>query len=216
MTHDDFSERAAILEFDGGLSRAEAERQALFEIYDMAIEGVPSGILGELVTADRVRRDTRMATEAEATFGHVRFPWGFGWVVADGKSYRPADRDEPSSTAFIVPAVKDGRVVDLVAQTFGLKGIRPRLGATAVVGADDIEVARTNGTPLYVFADLPQWLKGGGSGAVVVDWQRAAHELDGVAEILCSASVADQLYTVTRQCVPPPVIAVAKGLQHAA
>ncbi len=214
----DFAERAAILEFDGGLTRAEAEKQALAEIYNMLIDGIPSGVLGELVAADRVRRDARVAGEAEATFGHVRFPWGFGWVVADGNSYRPADRKEQASTAFVVPAVTDGCVVDLVAQTFSVKGIRSRLGVTAVLGADDIEAARTNGQPLYVFSSIPQWLKGGGRGAVVVDWQRAAHELEGVPAILCSASVADRLYAVTRQCVPAPVIATPsnKEARHAA
>src|SRR4029434_2524059 len=98
-------ERAAILEYDGGLSRAEAEKQALGEIYNVIYDGIPPGIMGELETADQVRRDMRVAGEAEATFGHVRFPWGFGWVVADGKTYRPAARDEPSSTDFIVPSL---------------------------------------------------------------------------------------------------------------
>jgi hypothetical protein len=117
-----------------------------------------------------------------------------------------------------VPAFADGCVVDLVAQTFSLKGIRSRLGVTSALGADDIEAARTTGQPLYVFASIPQWLKAGGLGAVVVDWQRAARELDGVPAILCSASVADRVYTVTRQCVPAPVIATPSdnGVQHAA
>ena len=138
--------------------------------------------------------------------------------MADGKGNRPADRDEPASAAFIVPAVADGCMVDLVAQTFSLKGIRSRLGAVSVLGEDDVEAARTDGQPLYVFSSIPQWLKGGGRGAVVVDWQHAAHELDGVPAILCSASVADRLYAVTRQCVPAPVIATPSdsGVHRAA
>ena len=207
MSYTDFAERAAILEYDGGLPRADADRQALFEIYNTNIEGIPPGVLGELVAADRLRRDMRVVAEAEALFGHVRFPWGFGWVVADGHSYRTADRAEQASTAFVVPAVVDGCVIDLVAQTFGLKGIRSRLGVVSLLGSDDVEAARTNGQPLYVFSSIPQWLKGGSRGAVVVDWQRAAHGLESVPAILCSASVADRLYAVTRQCVPPPVIA---------
>jgi hypothetical protein len=214
----DFAERAAILEFDGGLSRAEAEKQALAEIYNVTIEGIPPGAFGELIIADRVRRNMRVNGEAEATFGHVRFPWGFGWVVAHDKGYRPAKRDEQASAAFVVPAVANGCVVDLVAQTFALKGIRTRLGAAAAVGADDIEAAKENGQPLYVFSSIPQWLKGGGRGAVIVDWHRAAHELDGVPAILCSSSVSDRLYAVTRQCVPVPVIATPSnnGARHAA
>ena len=214
----DFAERAAILEFDGGLTRAEAEKQALAEIYNVLIDGIPSGVLGELIAADRLRRDMRIVAEVESSFGHVRFPRGLGWVVADRQSYRPADRVEQASTAFIVPALADGCVVDLVAQTFGLKGIRSRLGVASLVGSDDVEAARTNGQPLYVFSSIPQWLKGGGRGAVVVDWQHAAHELDGVPAILCSASVADRLYAVTRQCVPAPVIATPSdsGVRRAA
>jgi hypothetical protein len=218
IDHVDFAERAAVLEYDGGLTRAEAEKQALFETYNVLIGGIPSGVLGELIAADRLRRDMRVAGEAEATFGHVRFPWGFGWVVADGKSYRPADGAEQASTAFIVPAIANGCVVDLVAQTFAMKGIRTRLGAAGVVGADDIEAAKDNGQPLYVFSSIPQWLKGGGRGAVVVEWQHAGRELDGVRAILCCASVSDQLYAVTRQCVPVPVIATPSemGDRHAA
>ena len=54
MTRADFEERAAILEYDGGLSRADAESAGLCANYTpsgMAAE-LP-GILGELVHADR-------------------------------------------------------------------------------------------------------------------------------------------------------------------
>ena len=159
IDHVDFAERAAILEYDGGLTRAEAEKQALAEIYHVTIDGIPPGVLGELVAADRVRRDMRVAGEADATFGHVRFPCGFGWVVANEKGYRPVKRNEEASTAFIVPAVADGCVVDLVAQSLALKGIRSRLGVASVLGADDVEAARTNGQPLYVFSNIPHRLK---------------------------------------------------------
>jgi hypothetical protein len=214
----DFAERAAILEFDGGLSRAEAEKQALTEIYNVISDGIPSGVLGELIAADRLRRDMRIVAEVEGTFGHIRFPWGLGWVVAEGKGYRPAASNEPARAAFIVPAVVDGLVVDLVAQSFGLRGICSRLGVTSLVGSDDVEAARTNGQPLYIFSSIPQWLKGGGRGAVVVDWQQAAHELDGVPAILCSPSIADRLFSITRECMPAPVIATPSdsGVRRAA
>jgi len=90
IDHAVFAERAAIREFDdGGLSRAEAEKQTLSEIYNVLIDGIPSGVLGELIAADRLRRDMRIVAEVESSFGHVRFPWGLGWVVADGQGYRP-------------------------------------------------------------------------------------------------------------------------------
>jgi hypothetical protein len=92
------------------------------------------------------------------------------------------------------------------------------MGVASVVGSDDVEAARTNGQPLYVFSSVPQWLKGGGRGCVVVDWQRAADELDGVPAILCSATVADRLYSITREGMPVPVIATPSnnGARHAA
>jgi len=202
-----FQERAAILEFDQGMTRAEAEAQAVREIYDIRIKQRMPGIMGELAAADQRRRDQRISAEVEATFGPVGFSWGFGWVVAEGDGYRPAIPDEPASTAFIAPVVADGCIVDLVAQTFRLQGIRSRLGITSLVGSDDVDAARSDGRPLYVYSSLPQWLQGGGHGAVVVDWKRAGYELDGVAEILCSASIAARLHDATRQCVPAPVIA---------
>jgi len=112
----------------------------------------------------------------------------------------------------------DGCVVDLAAQTFGLKGIRSRLGVASLVGSDDVEAARTSGQPLCIFSSIPQWLKGGGRGVIVVDWRRAARELDGLPAILCSPSIADRLYSITRECAPRPVIAIPSdsGVRHAA
>lgn len=202
-----FQERAAVLEYDQGMLRADAESQAVREIYDKLIEQRQSGIIGELVAADRHRRDPRICAELQAGFGHTRFPWGLGWVVADGAGYRPANTDEPASTAYIAPVIAGGRIVDLVAQTFRLQGIRSRLRITSVVGSDYVEAARVDGTPLHVYANIPQWLMGGGAGAVVVDWKQAGCELDGVALILCSTSIANQLHDATRECFPVPVIA---------
>lgn len=202
-----FHERAGILEFDQGMPRAAAESQAVRDIYDRLIEQHLPGIMGELVVADRRRRDLRICAELQSGFGHTRFPWGLGLVVADGAGYRPASTDEPASTAYIAPVIAGGRIVDLVAQTFRLQGIRSRLRITSVVGSDYVEAARVDGTPLHVYASIPQWLIGGGYGAVVVDWKRAGRELDGVALILCSPSIANQLHDATRECCPVPIIA---------
>ena len=112
MTRADFDERAAILEYDGGLSRADAESQALREICDLRLAAGFPGILGELVQADRRRAHPDIAPVL-AAFGlaSVRGPvWGFGHVVADGETYRPATDGETAHAAFIVPAVENGTI----------------------------------------------------------------------------------------------------------
>lgn len=212
----DFAERAAILEFDCGLSRAEAEAQALREMCDQLPIPAPQGVLGELVEADRWRR--ALPADAAGLVTSARLPWGFGWVVMEGDQYRPADRDEPATAAFVVPAIADGAMVDLAAQSLALCGIKSRLGAAEVVGAAEVEEARESGEPLYVSASLPQWLRGGCRGCVIVDWRRAAHALDGVRIFLCAEAAAPRLRELTRNFFPAPLVAVPaqKDNRHAA
>jgi hypothetical protein len=210
-TRADFEERAAIIEHDGGLSRAEAEALALREICDLA--GDPPGILGELARADRRRWHPDLAPVlADLGLADVCGPaWGFGHVVADGEAYRPAIDGEPGHAAFIVPAVEDGGVVDLVACTVVTRRMRSRLGVAAVVGLEEIEAARDTGSPLLVFDDTIRWLRGGARGAVIVDWDRAAREIEGIKIIMCPASLASRLHDATRRCWPRPTIAFAQA-----
>jgi hypothetical protein len=217
MTRADFEERAAIIEHDGGLSRAEAEALALREICDLA--GDPPGILGELARADRRRQHPDLAPVlADLGLSNVRaMAWGFGHVVADGETYRPAIDAEPAHAAFIVPAVEDGAVADLVACTIAPRRMRSRLGVAAVVGLDEVERAREADAPLLVFDDAIRWLRGNTRGAVIVDWNRAAREIEGVQTLMCSASLAPRLRDATRRCWPRPTIAfAAEAMRHAA
>jgi hypothetical protein len=212
MTCADFDERAAILEYDGGLSRADAEAQALREFLDLKLAaGYPGIIPGELIKADQWRRHPDIApVAADLGLANVHGPaWGFGHVVADGEAYRPAIDGEAARAALIVPAVEDGAVSDLVACSIETRRMRSRLGVIAVVGLEEIERARTTDAPLLVFDDAIGWLRGNTRGAVIVDWKRAIGELEGVGVLMCSATVASRLHDATRKCWPRPTIAFA-------
>jgi hypothetical protein len=96
--------------------------------------------------------------------------------------------------------------------------MRSRLGIAAVVGLDEIERARETDTPLLVFDHTIRWLYARSPGAVVVDWTRAAYQLEGVKIILCAESLASRLHDATRRCCPRPTIAFAQpeAMRHAA
>jgi hypothetical protein len=216
----DFNERAAILEYDNGLPRIEAEAQAVRELVDRLHEQTqPStGIVAELADADR-RRSHPDLVEALVALGltDVRSPaWGFEAVVPEGDTYRPAGAAEPGHQAVIVPATGDGAVVDLVAQGLNSGRMLSRLGATTVLGSEEIERARQSDDPLIVFNNALSWLCGHTRGVVVVNWQEAGRELEGVETLLCRKDLAGQLHKATRRCWPVPTIAVAGGLRHAA
>jgi hypothetical protein len=222
VTWADFGERAAILEFDRAMPRHEAEAQALAETYAaiMNEERTCRGILGELIAAARHRHapasDYALQRLGIAT---CRAPlWGIDHIVPEGEGYRLADRPGFGDAAFIVPAFEHGGLVDLVAETIVPCSRYMRLGSAAVINFDAIDAARHTGELLLVFERVRQWLRGGCHGAVVIDWRRAAHELDGVRGILCSVSLAPTAHRWTRRCRPQPTIAVPSPMEprHAA
>ena len=104
----DFNERAAILEYDNGLTRDEAEAQAVRELVDQLQERTrpQTGIVAELAGADRRRSHPDLAEVLVALgLADVRAPaWGFDAVVPEGDTYRPAGPDEAGHQAVIVPA----------------------------------------------------------------------------------------------------------------
>jgi hypothetical protein len=217
----DFNERAAILEYDNGLTRNEAEAQAVRELVDQLQEaGTPlqTGIVAELAGADHRRShpDLREVLAALGLAG-VRAPaWGFDAVVPVNDVYRPAGPNEPGHQAVIVPATEGGAMVDLVAQGLNSGRMLTRLGATTLLGSDAIEQARQSKEPLIVFNNVLPWLRGHTRGVVVVNWHEAGRELDGVKTLLCRNDLAGRLHEATRHCWPVPTIAVAGGLRHAA
>jgi hypothetical protein len=208
----EFEERAAVLEFDAGLPRAQAEARALAETYDR-LSSVPArvnGILDELVSAAVRRRTPDVATALDA-LGLTGVPaplWGVGCVVAEHGLWRPAGKYEPGVSALIVPAGEEGRIVDLVAQTLAHGRMFTRLGVVDLLGRDELEKARDSGDPLLVFRDVLAWLRGHCRGCVMLDWRRAHHELDGIGVLLCSEGTAPFLQRATRRCRSVPTIAV--------
>jgi hypothetical protein len=216
----EFNERAAILEYDNGLTRGEAEAQAVRELVDRRQQRTQpqTGIVAELAGADR-RRSHPDLVEVLAALGlaDVRAPsWGFDAVVPVDDTYRPARSDEVGHQAVIVPATENGAVVDLVAQGLNSGRMLSRLGATTLLGSDEIERARQSDDPLIVFANALSWLRGHTRGVVVVNWKEAGRELEGVEALLCRKDLAGRLHEATRHCWPVPTIAVAGELRHAA
>jgi hypothetical protein len=216
----DFNERAAILEYDNGLTRGEAEAQAIRELVEQLQERAQhqTGIVAELADADRRRRHPDLAEVLVALgLAEVRAAaWGFGAVVPEGDTCRPAQSGEVGHPAAIVPATRDGAVVDLVAQGLNSGRMLSRLGAAAVIGSDEIEQARQSDDALIVFNNALSWLRGHARGIVVVNWQEAGRELEGVETLCCRKDLAGRLHEATRHCWPVPTIAVAEGLRHAA
>ena len=210
----EFEERAAVLEFDGGLTRAEAEQRALADIYRelLGCRGRTRGLLDELIRAD-ARRHASALEEALQALGlaSVRAPlWGFGHVVAEQDTWRPAGDEEPAMAALIVPACEEGAVVDLVAQRLGDGRVLSRLGVVDLLGWDNLQIARDSGGPLLVYHDVLTWLRGHGRGTVVLNWRSAHRHLDGVGTLLCSERTAPFLHRATKRCRPVPTIGILR------
>ena len=107
-------------------------------------------------------------------------------------------------------------LVDLVAQGLNSGKMLPRLGSAVLLGVDEVQSARDADRPLIVFSNALSWLRGHTRGVVVVNWQEAGRELEGVETLLCRNDLAGRLHEATRRCWPVPTIAVAGGLRHAA
>lgn len=221
---DDLDERAALLEFSGGISRADAERQALAELADRLRSDPnrqPRGILGELIAADARRQHPELAPVVAALdlAGRCAPAWGVGHIVADGRCYRPADLSETNArAALIVPATEEGSLSDLVSQDLETGRLRSRLDIAALVGLDEVEAAKTRGLPVVVLRDLAQWIRADCRGAVVVRWEQVGQVFDGVPAILSAADLAARLHNATSRCWPRPVIATpdARSISDAA
>ena len=168
-----FGERAAIAEYDGCLPRAEAEKQAIGETYDwLRSHAEPvAGIFGELLLAFRWRDDPELegcCARLGVNHGLVGI-WGFDAIVVDGEGYRPAFPSEPSRVAAILPVRERSTLIDLVACGINSQRHALRLGVGEVLGDSSIDDARETGSPLMVFDNIINWLRGCCHGAVILD-----------------------------------------------
>ncbi len=213
----DLDERAAVLEFDNGMTRAEAERQAIEEALERGPQPLP-GILWELVDASRRRLHPDIDRELAAlglTGGRAPL-WGIADVIEVDGCYQPAAPGE-GRAAFIAPAIDGEALVDLVAHGVNSGRLLTRLGAAPLLGADEIERSLSTDMPLYVFDGVPQWLRGQTRGVVPIDWQVIGREIEGVHTLICGRSIAPRLYAATMRCWPTPTIATPdEELRHAA
>ena len=209
-----YDERAAILEFDGGLARSEAEACALTETCERlrAVAEPRGDLLGELIAAGRRRMHPDLAAPlASLGLDRGRLPlWGVGWTVAEGDTWRPAAPGEPGAASLIAPAFEAAGLTDLVAQRLRDGRLYRRLGLAVLLGADAVEQARQTEGSLVVFGDAASWLAGHGRGVVILDWREAARRLEGVRTILCPAHCGPALHRATRSCRPRPTIAVPR------
>jgi hypothetical protein len=204
------AERAAILEYDAGMLRAEAEAQAIDEACEehAAVDRLPSGILSELIRAARWRRHPELVSLLEPLgVVNARSPiWGIGRVVVEGEAFLPAAPGEIGHSALIVPAFDCHGLADLVAQGLLSGRLARRLGVAVLLGLEQVEIARETGEPLLVFDTPLAWLRGSTRGSVIVDWREAGFELDGVRTIYCKRSIAPRVHDITRRCWPVPKI----------
>jgi hypothetical protein len=168
----------------------------------------PDGILGDLLEAERNTRhpQVRLTLKAMGMLGRRSLLWGVLPIVAVGKGWRSALPDEQGEWAFIAPAFDRHGLADLVAEGMRSRKLRRRLGAALLVGAEQIDLARETGDPLFVFPSLVSWLQGHCLGCVVIDWRAVGSELEGVRSIICSAADARRLYHATARCWPRPII----------
>jgi hypothetical protein len=133
-------ERMARLEYDEGLPRDEAERQAIAEYLDRvhAVGRRAPGIGGELDRAAQGRFDP-LFQQFEARVGIRRGlgltpSWGYSTVIFGGDTYRPAERGEPGDLGIITPCFDSTGLADLVAYDPRARRIASRLGGAAVLG----------------------------------------------------------------------------------
>jgi hypothetical protein len=142
----DIAERAAVLEYEHGVPRVQAEHQAIAEFFDRQRpqDLRPNGVLGDLLEANRNIRDPEVRSMLEPLgVLNRRSPlWGAMPIVAAGEGWQPALPGEQGEWAFIAPAFDRHGLADLVAEDMQSRQLRRRLGVAAVVGAEQVDLAR--------------------------------------------------------------------------
>ena len=185
----DLDERVAILELDGGLTRAEAERQALLEIYKMNVEGDPCiDLHAELRCAMRFARHPEVASMLAGLRLSQRIQWGLSRIeYLEGSRAYYVPRSDGAAFALIVPVVEFGDTIDLAAIALPSQRVASRLGIGTALGLDNIDAARWNGTDLKLVGSPLAWLREPVGAAFIVNWSIAGFTLADVSSISCNS-----------------------------
>jgi hypothetical protein len=122
--------------------------------------------------------------------------------------------DEPEANVVYIIVARDWRGVSSDIVAFGLDGRTvPWLRREALLGAHNVLGPSFN-EPLRVFPNILAWLRGERDGVVVLDWRRAAAELEGA-----TLAVDDLVFGQTlrrRLTRPSPPIVVRHGAKAVA
>jgi hypothetical protein len=185
----DFDERVAILELDGGFTRAEAEREALLEIYKMNVEGDPCiDLHAELWRAMRFARHPELGSMLARLRLPRRIQWGLSRIeYLEGSRAYYVPRSDGVAFALIVPVVEFGDTIDLAAIALPSQRVASRLGIGKALGLDAIDAARWNGTDLQLVDSPLAWLGDPDDRAFIVDWKIAAFTLADVSSVSCNS-----------------------------
>lgn len=171
-------------------------------------------LLAELVPAHQAARRDDLADALDAcglrqTGGPI---FGVEFVASDAHNYAPEPGGKP---ALILPHFEGGRLLDLVACDLATRASRTRAGVCTALGADYIDRARWDETPVRLFADPVEWLRADRQGACIVDWRAVRHVLADVPAVNCGANraLADRVDKALRQPVHVPRLIVQEAPQ---
>lgn len=132
-------------------------------------------------------------------------PIRFARVVFEQGFFKFASEDEPEAILAYVTVAGDwrGYASDIVA--FDLSGRSASwIGRETLLGAHHVLAPRFD-EPLRLFPDPRSWLCGGRDGVVILDWRRAAAELEGLTLAVDDVAFGRTLrQRLTRR--PPPIV----------
>lgn len=165
-------------------------------------------LYGELAQANEQRLDPKLQAHLSA-WGLTFEPdqWGFDYVEMEGLYYQPVAPSPDAPSALIFPVYDDFELIDLVAMRLRDRRVALRRGIADAVGREWLEHAADRQEEVRLRGDPLVWMRRGGVGAVILDWQATPHLLQGIPSVLCdSRSLAARVHATTRRMTHPPRI----------
>src|SRR5262249_40395871 len=109
--------------------------------------------------------------------------WGLAYAHPEHDGIYTPSYEKGSRLAVIVP-VSDGRsIIDLAATCPTTRRTRTRLGVATVLGWRELADARFGEEPAQLWSDPIEWVRQGGVGSVILDWDQAHLELSDLVSI---------------------------------